>query len=56
VFRFITADSFEENFDEIVKRKPELSVLSADECRKYLGAISDDELHNIFDYSKSSGS
>ena len=56
VFRFITADTFEEKVDDIVKKKPELSVLSADECRKYLGAISDDELHSIFDYSKNSGS
>ena len=53
VKRFITKDTFEEKIDAIIQSKRNLAEMTVTSGEKWIGNLSDEELHEVFDMSRS---
>lgn len=52
VYRFITAGTFEEKVNEMLKKKRELADLAVSVGESWIGDLSDDEIRSLFTLSK----
>ena len=53
VYRFITAGTFEEKVNEMLKKKRELADLAVGVGESWIGDLTDDEIKSIFSLSSS---